>query len=75
MGAALPTPRSGVDASGRALPISDEEWAARQADLSRTLQIIDAEDDAPDEVYAQFMRNLDEERRRVGRPPAFEGSY
>jgi hypothetical protein len=67
-------PRSGVEASGQALPVSDAEWAARQAWLTRTLTEIDAEDDTLEDVYDQFRRNLDDERRRVGRPPAFEGT-
>jgi len=59
--------------TGRIRPISDAEWQARQAELTRRLAEIDAEDDTPDEVYDQFMRNLDEGRRLQGRPPAFEG--
>jgi hypothetical protein len=71
-----PLPPSGVDPlTGRMIPISDEEWAARMADLTRRLAEIDAADDTPPEVYEQFMRNVDEERRRQGRPPAFEGYY
>lgn len=70
-----PPPSSGVDASGRALPVPDDEWNARQAWLTRQLAEIDAEDDTPDDVYALFMRHVDEERRRAGGPPAFEGSY
>jgi hypothetical protein len=69
----LPSP--GVDASGRAIPISDEEWTARFEDLKRRLSEIDAEDDTPEEACEQFMRELDEERRRAGRSPAFEGYY
>ena len=44
-------------------------------ELTRELAEIDAEDDTPDEVYDEVMRNIDEERRRQGRPPAFEGYY
>jgi hypothetical protein len=55
--------------------ISDEEWRARHEEYKRRLAEIDAEDDTPEEVYDQFMRNIDEERRRQGRPPAFEGYY
>jgi hypothetical protein len=44
-------------------------------ELTRRLAEIDAEDDTPDDVYDDFMRNLDEERRRQGRPIAFEGCY
>jgi hypothetical protein len=61
--------------TGRIRPISAEAWQARQEELTRRLAEIDAEDDAPDEVYDEFMRNTDEERRRQGRPPAFEGCY
>jgi hypothetical protein len=35
---------------------------------------IDAEDDTPHEVYDRFRHNLDDERRRAGRPPAFGGT-
>jgi hypothetical protein len=61
--------------TGQLRRISDEEWRARQEELTRRLAEIDAEDDTPEEVYDAFMRNLDEERRRQGRPPAFEGHY
>ena len=59
--------------TGRIRSISAEEWQARQAELTRRLAEIDAQDDTPEEVYDEFMRNLDEERRRQGRPLAFEG--
>ena len=55
-------------------PISAAEWRARMG-LTEAAREIDAEDDTPEEVYDEFMRNLDEERRRQGRPPAFEGYY
>ncbi len=58
--------------TGTMRPIPDEEWQARQTELTRRLTEIDAADDTPDEVLVEFMRNLDEERRRQGRPPAFE---
>jgi hypothetical protein len=61
--------------TGHLRRISEEEWQARQEELTRRLAEIDAEDDTPDEVYDQVMRNIDEERRREGRPPAFEGYY
>src|SRR5262245_5086232 len=61
--------------TGRIRSISAEEWQARQAELTRRLAEIDAQDDTPEEVYDEFMHNLDEERRRQGRPPAFEGHY
>jgi hypothetical protein len=61
--------------TGRIRPISAEESDARQEELTKQLATIDAEDDTPDDVYAEFMRNLDEERRRQGRPPAFDGCY
>lgn len=70
-----PLPASGVDVNGRAIPISDEEQKARFDNLQRILAKIDADDETPNEVYEQLMRNLDEERKRVGRPPAFEGYY
>jgi hypothetical protein len=43
--------------------------------MTRRLAKIDAEDDAPDGVYDEFMRNLDDERRRQGRPTAFDGCF
>jgi len=58
--------------TGTMRPIPDEEWQARQTELTRRLTEIDAADDTPDEVLVEFMRNLNEERRRQGRPPAFE---
>jgi len=58
--------------TGTMRPIPDEEWQTRQTELTRRLTEIDAADDTPDEVLVEFMRNLDEERRRQGRPPAFE---
>jgi hypothetical protein len=61
--------------TGRLRPISEEEAQARYEEYKRRLIEIDAEDDTPEEVYDQFMRNIDEERRRQGRPPAFEGYY
>jgi hypothetical protein len=61
--------------TGRIRPISAEEWDAREEELTKQLATIDAEDDTPDDVYAEFMRNLDEERRRQGRPPAFDGCH
>lgn len=70
----LPAP--GVDRrTGRALPISGEEWAARMEALAAELAEIDAGDDTPHEEAIAFMRDLDEERRRQGRPPAFGGCY
>ena len=66
---------SGVDSVERVLPVSDEEWAARQVWLTQRLDEIDSEDVTSDHVYAQLRRNVDDERRRVGRPPAFEGTY
>src|SRR4051794_19135471 len=68
----LPFP--GVDPNGRALPVPDEDWAARQEWLTRELAAIDEADDTPVEVYDQFLRLVDEERQRVGRPPAFGGA-
>ena len=61
--------------TGQLRPISAAEWQARMEELTRRLAEIDAQDDTPEEVYDEFMRNLDEERRRQGRPPAFEGYY
>jgi hypothetical protein len=55
--------------------ISNEEWRARHEEYQRRLAEIDAADDTPQEVYDEFMRNIDEERRRQGRPAAFEGYY
>lgn len=64
-------PPSGVDAMGRALPVSDEDWTARQVWLTNQLAAIDDSDDTPIEVYDQILRSIDEERLRAGRPPAF----
>ncbi len=56
------------------------EWPHRDID-PRTGRLrpisaeIDAQDDTPEEVYDQFMRNVDDERRRQGRPTAFQGYY
>ncbi len=61
-------------ATGRMRPMSAAEWQARQEELTRRLAEIDAEDDTPEEVYEEFRRNFDEERRRQGRPPVFDGS-
>jgi hypothetical protein len=61
--------------TGRLRSISAEEWRARQEELTRRLAEVDAEDETSEEVYDEFMRNFDEERRRQGRPPAFEGYY
>jgi hypothetical protein len=61
--------------TGQLRRIPADEWRSRQDELTTQLAQIDAEDDTPDEVYDEFMRNLDEERRRQGRPPAFEGCY
>jgi len=61
--------------TGRLRPISDEELQARYEQLRRELAEIDAQDDTPDEVYDEVFRGIDEERRRQGRPPAFEGYY
>ena len=61
--------------TGRLRPISDEEWRARMEQLTTELAEIDAQDDTPDEVYDEVLRGIDEERRRQGRPPAFEGQY
>jgi hypothetical protein len=61
--------------TGRLRPISDEERQARYEQYKKRRDEIDAEDDTPDEVYDEVMRNIDEERRRQGRPPAFEGHY
>lgn len=61
--------------TGRLRPISTEELQARYAELRKRLAEIDAEDETPDEVYDDVFRGIDEERRRQGRPPAFEGYY
>jgi hypothetical protein len=69
-------PRSGVDRNtGQAIPISDTEWQERVVALEQDSIEIDQEDDTPEQVYELFMRDLDEERTRQGRPPAFQGYY
>ena|GEM_PF-4003167 len=69
--------RPGVDRNtGQAIPIFEIEWQERVAALEQDLMIeIDQQDDTPDEVYEQFMRDLDEERFWQGRPAAFQGYY
>jgi hypothetical protein len=61
--------------TGRLRPIPPEELQARYEALRRELAEIDAQDNTPDEVYDEVLRGIDEERRRQGRPPAFEGHY
>ncbi len=69
-------PRPGVDRNtGQAIPLSEIEWQERVAALEQNLIEIDQQDDTPEEVYEQFIRDLDEERSRQGRPPAFQGYY
>ncbi len=69
-------PPPGVDRNtGQAIPISESEWQERVAALEQDLIEIDQQDDTPEEVYEQFMRDFDEERSRQGRPPAFQGYY
>jgi hypothetical protein len=71
-----PLPPEGVDRkTGRAVPIPDPEWQRRCSALEDILAEIDAVDDTPEENYEVLMRNIDEERRREGRPPAFQGQY
>jgi hypothetical protein len=67
-------PRPGVDRhTGQAIPIPDSEWQERVAALEQDLIQIDQQDETPEEVYEQFMRDLDEDRSRQGRPVAFQG--
>jgi len=71
-------PRQGCDIdpeTGQIRPISAEELQARHEELTRQLAEIDAEDNTSPEVYDDFMRNVDDDRRRQGRPPAFENCY
>lgn len=70
-------PISGVDANGRLLPISDEEWAARMEHLPKILEEIAADvgEEDTDENWELFMRNIDEERRRSGMRTLYEGMY
>ena len=72
----LPWPYRDFDPrTGRIRPIPAQEWQARMEELTRLLDEVDAADDTPDEVYDEVFRGIDEERRRQGRPPAFEGCY
>ena len=65
-------PKPGVDRkTGRALPISDEEWTKRMDRLKRELERIDAEDDDPPDTYERMVREINEDRVRSGRGPAF----
>jgi len=69
-------PQPGVDRNtGQAIPISETEWQERIAALEQELIEIDQQDETLEEVYEQFMRDIDEERSRQGRPPAFQGYY
>ena len=67
-------PTLSLPSAGATIAVSDEEWSTRQSLLTKELASIDAEDDTPDDVYSKFIRNVDEERRRAGRPPAFAES-
>ncbi len=69
-------PRPGVDRNtGQAIPISETEWQERVAALEQDLIEIDQQDDTPEGVYEQFMRDLDEERSWQGRPAAAQPAH
>jgi hypothetical protein len=73
----IPTfPLAEFDEHGRIPPISPEEKKARVEAITRMFvamaKLPDIDPPGTDEA---MMRGIDEERRRVGRPPAFEGYY
>ena len=68
-------PRSGVDARGRLLPLTEEERKAQSERMRLSLERVEAipEDETDsDEIWEAFMRGIDE-----GRPhrKLFEGRY
>ena len=68
-------PKSGVDACGRILPMSEDERKAHFERVRRALEKLDAmpaDETETDEIWAAVMRGIDE-----GRPERklFEGRY
>jgi hypothetical protein len=59
-----PPPMSGVDESGRAIPLSDEERRAKADRLARALDEINrtASDRDTEEVWREVYRTIDEDR-------------
>jgi hypothetical protein len=73
----IPTfPPRKFDERGRLIPLSPEEKKARAEAAIRALDAIaKLPDDDPPDTLERMMRGIDEERRRSGRAPAFEGYY
>jgi hypothetical protein len=64
-------PPLALDAQGRILPLTDEEWAARSAAAARALRALDRlPDDDPPGVFEGGMRDIDAHRPHR---PLFEG--
>ena len=65
-------PKSATDPeTGRAMPASKEDRAARWEEFKRSMAEIDAEDDDPPDTYERMVREINEDRVRSGRGPAF----
>lgn len=73
----IPTfPPAKFDEHGRIIPESSEELKARAEAAARMFRAIaKLPDTDPPGTDEAMMRGIDEERRRAGRPPAFEGCY
>lgn len=67
--------RLAIDERGRFKPPSEEERAAQLAGLAALWERLDSINDETDteESWAEFERNLDEERRSAGMRTLFEG--
>lgn len=60
-------PRSATDPeTGRAMPASKEDRAARWEEFKRSMAEINAEDDDPPMSLEQFQREMNDERRANG---------
>ncbi len=69
-----PLPRSG-DEHGRFRPMSDGEWEGKMAAVPRLLEEMKAitDESETEEMWEQFERNIDQERRDAGMRTLFEG--
>jgi hypothetical protein len=63
MAITLPTvsPGHSVDATGRALPMTDEEIRARAAEIARGLDALDDMGDEEEQTLDALMKTIDEE--------------
>jgi hypothetical protein len=69
-----PLPVSCVDASGRVIPLSDEEQQARAAAFAKAMaELRGLPDDDPPDALERMMRGVDENRRPGEK--LFEGMY